>query len=173
MQMLKLFFILTFLTGVVYPFSLTLIGQLGFKESANGSLLEHKGKVIGSKLIAQKFTKDGFFHSRPSAGDYGTVSSGASNFGPTSLKGKEFLTNQKELLPQGGLDAWSTSASGVDPHISTETALAQIPRVAHATGKSESELTTLILAHTQDITLGIWGQPRVNVLELNTELMKE
>jgi K+-transporting ATPase ATPase C chain len=173
MGIIRLFFILTFLTGVLYPLGVTLVGQTFFSEKSSGSLLKKNDVVIGSELLAQKFTQDSFFHERPSAGDYATVSSSASQAGVTYLEAKEKREKRQADFPDADLDYWSASGSGLDPHITPRSALAQLPRVAKARGMDEAKLTQMILTHVEDQTWGIWGQPRVNVLKLNRDLSEE
>lgn len=156
MKMLKLFTFLTLLTGVLYPVLVTTFAQILFKREAHGSLVFHNDKIIGSALLAQKFTSDLFFHPRPSATDYETLPSGAS---------------QKPLRIKD--DMLSTSASGLDPHISPESAFLQVERVAQARKMKPSILRTIVQSRIERPTLGIWGQPRVNVLELNMALVKD
>lgn len=173
MSMLRLLLVMTLLCGVIYPLALTVIGQTFFKDLSNGSLITHNGKVVGSKLLAQKFSSDNYFHSRPSATDYIGVGSGASQFGPTSEAGKLARINRQNQNPDLSIDAWTTSASGLDPHITPETAFGQLKRVAAARGMEEEALKKLISNHIEGPTLGIWGQPRVNVLELNIALTQQ
>jgi potassium-transporting ATPase KdpC subunit len=173
MNMMRLFFILTFLTGIVYPLGVTLISKFFFSEEASGSLIQHEGKTIGSKLIAQKFEGPGFFHSRPSAADYATVASGASQASPTHLEAREKRENRRKEFPDAGVDFWTTSASGLDPHLSPSSALSQISRIEKIRNLSKDTLTNLVMKYTEGPTWGIWGQPRVNVLELNIALLKE
>lgn len=173
MKMLRLILVMTVLCGVIYPFGMTLIGQTAFKEKANGSLVTHNGKVIGSKLLAQKFSSHKFFHSRPSASDYVGVGSGASNLGPTSETGKKIRIERQAQFPDEAVDAWTASGSGLDPHISPETAFGQLKRVAAARGMNPEDLKVLVTKYIEGPTLGIWGQPRVNVLELNIALIAQ
>jgi K+-transporting ATPase ATPase C chain len=172
MKMFRLLLVLTILCGVIYPLSVTLVGQVLFSDTASGSLLKEGDKIVGSRLLAQKFVRDDFFHSRPSAADYATVASGASQSSPTQKSAKELREKRKAQLPNGGVDAWTTSGSGLDPHISPKTAKAQVKRVALARGVSSSSLHAMVNQFTEGPTLGIWGQPRVNVLELNMALSK-
>ncbi len=172
MKMLRLFLVLTVVCGVLYPLVVTVAAQGLFSEKAQGSQIIIDGKLVGSKLLAQKFTGESFFHPRPSAGDYATVSSAASQHSPTHKAGTAAREERRLVLPQAGVDAWTTSGSGLDPHISPETALAQVERVAAARGVSSEELKVLIEKNTTQPTLGIWGRPRVNVLELNIALIR-
>lgn len=171
--MIRLFVVLTILCGVLYPFAVTLVGRLIFPFESGGSLVIENGKVIGSELISQKFLKAENFHSRPSAGDYSTVPSSASQTSPTQKSGIELITQRKALNPDADVDAWMASGSGLDPHISPKNAFSQVTRVAAARSMSSEAIRDLIAKHTEGPTFGIWGQPRVNVLKLNLELMPE
>ena len=165
----------------IYPAVVWGIVQGLFHSQANGSLVEVQGQVIGSSLLAQSFTGAGYFHPRPSAaGDgYDAVSSGGSNLGPTSQKlyaaVKERVAAyraENKLAPEVliPVDAVTASASGLDPHISVKNALLQASRVAGVRGISEEALRKKILSHTDGRDLGIFGEPRVNVLMLNLDL---
>lgn len=171
MKMLRLFLALSLLCGILYPLTVTVVAQVLFSEKAQGSQIVIDGKLVGSKLLAQKFSDESFFHSRPSAGDYATVSSGASQHSPTHKAGMEAREARRLALPEAGVDAWTTSGSGLDPDLSPQSALAQIPRIAAARGVNPDDLKALIDKNTTYPTLGIWGRPRVNVLELNIALM--
>jgi K+-transporting ATPase ATPase C chain len=165
----------------VYPVLVWGVAQGLFRDKANGSLIERDGKVIGSALIGQPFTAPGYFHPRPSAaGDgYDAVKSGGSNLGPISRKLIETVEERiARVRAENGLppdapipaDAVTASGSGLDPHISVKYALLQARRVALARGLSEDEMLKKIEAHTEGRDLGILGEPRVNVLELNRDL---
>ena len=165
----------------IYPALVWAVAQGLFHSQANGSLVSVKGQVIGSSLLAQSFTGAGYFHPRPSAaGDgYDAVSSGGSNLGPTSQKlintVKERIAAyraENKLAPEVLIpaDAVTASGSGLDPHISVKNALLQASRVAGVRGISEEALRKKILSHTKGRDLGIFGEPRVNVLELNLSL---
>jgi K+-transporting ATPase ATPase C chain len=165
----------------IYPAVVWGIAQGLFHSQANGSLVSVKGQVIGSSLLAQSFTGAGYFHPRPSAaGDgYDAVSSGGSNLGPTSQKliaaVKERVAAyraENKLAPEVLIpaDAVTASASGLDPHISVKNALLQASRVAGVRGVGEEALRKKILSHTKGRDLGIFGEPRVNVLMLNLDL---
>jgi len=165
----------------IYPAVVWGIAQGLFHSQANGSLVSVKGQVIGSSLLAQRFAGPGYFHPRPSAaGDgYDTVNSGGSNLGPTSQKliaaVKERIDayRAENNLAPGVLipaDAVTASASGLDPHISVQNALLQASRVARVRDISEEALRKKILSHTEGRDLGIFGEPRVNVLMLNLDM---
>ena len=182
--------ILTLLTGLAYPLAMTGIAAVVFPRQAAGSLVEVNGKVVGSTLIAQAFTGDRYFHPRPSAtmapdpkdatktvpAPYNAQNSGGSNLGPTS-KGliDRIKTDADKLraenpgvpVPQ---DLVTTSASGLDPDISPDAALFQVPRIAKARGIDRDRLNDLVAAHIEHRTFGLFGENRVNVLELNLAL---
>jgi potassium-transporting ATPase KdpC subunit len=170
----------TLLFGLVYPLVVTGLGQLFFPAQANGGMIVQNGQVIGSRLIGQPFSSDAYFHSRPSAAGNGydpvASSGGASNLGPTNKQlvdrvksdvEKLRLENPKAAIP---VDLVTTSGSGLDPEISPAGAEFQIPRVARARQMSETDLRALVGKHTLGRQLGVLGEPRVNVLELNLEL---
>jgi len=172
--------LLTVLTGLVYPGVVTGLCQLLFHDQANGSLITANGQVVGSSLIGQAFTKPEYFHGRPSAAGngYDGLSSGGANLGPTNQKlidrvKKDVADFRKENPDYTGpipADLVTTSASGLDPHISIASAEAQLARVARSRGVGEDQLRPLVAAHTQGRDLGLLGEPRVNVLELNRDL---
>ncbi|MEA2568119.1 MAG: potassium-transporting ATPase KdpC subunit [Acidobacteriota bacterium] len=148
-------------TGV-YPAIVWAIGQVAFRNQANGSLITRDGKVIGSSLIGQPFASDRYFHPRPS---------GVSNLGPTSRKLRDRIAaDVKPLGAHVPADAVTTSASGLDPHISPEFAQLQVSRVAKARGLDEARVRTLVEQHVEHRFLGVYGEPRVNVLLLNLAL---
>lgn len=155
---IRLTLVLLVITCGVYPLAVWAIGQIAFREQANGSLITRDGKVIGSSLIGQEVTSDRFFHGRPP---------GVSNLGPTSRVLVQRLGGRDRSS-----DAATTSASGVDPHISPENAMAQAPRVARANGLPLERVQGLIRAHTEGRFLGIYGEPRVNVLLLNLDVTR-
>ncbi len=171
--------VLTVLLGIIYPFVMTGVSGLLFKEKAHGSLIEREGKVIGSRLIGQPFKGASYFHSRPSAAGsgYDAAASGATNLGPTSkqLFEEQVKSRAKQLHdehPDGKIpvDLITSSGSGLDPHISPAAAEFQIPRVARERRMSEDEVRQLVRKHTEGRQFGILGEPRVNVLELNLAL---
>jgi K+-transporting ATPase ATPase C chain len=172
----------TVICGLAYPLVVTAIAQIAWKDTANGSLIERNGVVVGSELIGQNFTSPEYFHPRPSAaGEFGydgSASSG-SNLGPTN---EDFLATIEERVAayreENGLtdtqlvpvDAVTASASGLDPHISVRNAELQAPRVASARGLEPDQVLSLIEENTTQRPLGILGDPGVNVLELNLDL---
>lgn len=169
----------TILVGLAYPLVMTGIAQLLFHKQANGSLIERNGQVVGSELIAQQFTGDKYFWPRPSAGSYATVPSGASNLGPTSQALQSNVTANAAAFRTGNklaadapvpADMVFTSGSGLDPHISPEAARLQVARVAAARGMAEDQVKALVDKFVEAPQWGIFGEPRVNVLELNVAL---
>ncbi len=176
----------TILLGLIYPLVVTGLAQVIFPGKANGSLIERDGKVIGSSLIGQPFSSPGYFRSRPSAagangynadapGNSYTASSG-SNYGPTNKKLIDRITAdvEKARTENPGApvpaDLVTTSASGLDPHISPAAAEFQVPRVASERGISPDQIRQVVQAHTNGRQLGFLGEPTVNVLELNLDL---
>jgi K+-transporting ATPase ATPase C chain len=164
---------------MVYTLFVTLIAQITMPDKANGSLLYVDGKVVGSELIGQSFTSPGYFHGRPSAVDYDSIESAGTNYGPTSAElMKEVSQRIEQVRRENGLpldapvpaDLVLASGSGLDPHISVESAMLQIPRVAIARGLPESEVKALVEQHIETPQLGFLGQERVNVLKLNLAL---
>jgi len=168
----------TVLLGIVYPLVLTVVAQLFMKDKANGQLIEQNGKIVGSRIIGQPFTTPAYFHSRPSAAGngYDPTNTSASNLGPTNQKlidrvKSDVATAQADNPNQPvPIDLITTSASGLDPHISPAAAEFQLPRVAKTRSVSEEDLRKLVAKHTQGRQLGFLGEPRVNVLQLNLEL---
>jgi K+-transporting ATPase ATPase C chain len=168
------------ITCGAYPLAVWAVGQLAFPTRANGSLVLHDKKVVGSELIGQPFASDAFFHSRPSAAGtngYDGMSSGGTNLGPTSKKLSDSVAaavhDYRDVRPAEGIpaDAVTASASGLDPHISPAWAHAQAPRVARARGIAVDEVERMIVARTESRFLGVFGDPRVNVLLLNRDLL--
>ncbi len=179
---IKLFF--TIVLGVVYPLAMTGISQLLFPHEANGSLITAGGKVIGSEIIGQDFTRPEYFHPRPSAaGDkgYDATASNGSQYGPTNKKLidrvsasiDQFRKENPEYHGPIPADLVTASASGLDPHISPDSANAQIARVAKARGIAADQAGRLVAEFTEPPSLGFLGEPRVNVLKLNLALDRQ
>jgi len=168
----------TVLLGIIYPLVVTALAQVMFHDKANGQLISHNGKLVGSRIIGQPFTSDAYFHSRPSyAGNgYDAANSSASNLGPTNHvlidRVNATVAQLRAENPQNPIpvDLVTSSGSGLDPHITPAAAEFQIPRVAKARGMSEQQLRTFIARQTQGRQLGFLGEARVNVLELNLDL---
>jgi K+-transporting ATPase ATPase C chain len=168
---LKTFFLLTLATGILYPLALNLVGDSFFRSRANGSIIVEHGIAIGTLLVAQKFESPKYFWPRPSAVDYATLPSGASNLGPTSLKLAEFIKVQRHRYGSSAPDNLVTaSASGLDPHITRAAAEFQIQRIAAERGISEEDLSRLIAEHVSCRLFESEESSFVNVLELNLEL---
>jgi potassium-transporting ATPase KdpC subunit len=171
LQSIRIYLVITILTGVIYPLAMTGVAQLFFPRQANGSRIIESGKLIGSDLIAQKFELPKYFWPRPSAADYGTVPSGASNKGPTSADLKKAIDERREKFGADvPVDLLTASGSGLDPHISPEAAQLQIPRVASARNMSIQRITAVVDQTIEQPQLGFLGEPRVNVLQLNRAL---
>jgi K+-transporting ATPase ATPase C chain len=162
----------TLLTGIAYPLALTGVAQGVFPAAANGSLIVRNGTIIGSSLIGQDFTRDGYFHGRPSAAKYDASASTGSNYAPSAAALRDLI--RQRAAAYGGqnvpADLVTASGSGLDPDISPAAALVQVPRVAAARGISDAALRQLIAQHTQGPDLDILGARRVNVLALNLAL---
>ena len=181
---------LTLITGLAYPLAITAVAGAIFPKQAEGSLIEKDGKVVGSALIGQEFKTDKYFHGRPSAttapdpndstktvaAPYNAANSGGSNLGPTSKalndRVKEDVEKLKAENPSQAvpIDLVTTSASGLDPDISPEAALFQVPRVAKARSIPEDRVRQLVTENTKGRLIGLFGEPRVNVLALNLAL---
>ena len=182
--------LLTLITGLAYPLAMTAIAGVIFPKQAQGSLVEKDGKVVGSALIGQEFKDDKYFHGRPSAtvapdpndstktvpAPYNAANSGGSNLGPTSKALNDRIKADVEKLKVENpsmpvpVDLVTTSASGLDPDISPDAALFQVPRVAKARGLSEDKVRQLVTDNTEGRLGGLLGEPRVNVLALNLAL---
>lgn len=185
-----LLILLTLITGLAYPLAMTAIAGVIFPKQAEGSLIEKDGKIIGSALIGQEFKDDKYFHGRPSAtlapdpadstktvsAPYNAANSGGSNLGPTSKALADRVKDDVEKLkvenPGASVpaDLVTTSASGLDPDISPEAALFQVPRVARARKMSEAQVRQLVTEQSRGRMAGLLGEPRVNVLALNLAL---
>src|SRR4029077_9529133 len=178
---LRIKIFMTILLGVIYPLTITGICQVFFPHQANGSLITSGGKVIGSELIGQNFSRPEYFQPRPSAAGsdgYDPTSSGGSNYGPVNQKlidrvkasVEKFRKENPDYHGPIPADLLTTSASGLDPHLSPDSAQAQAPRVAKARGVAVERGNQLRAQFTERPALGILGEPRVNVLMLNLEL---
>jgi K+-transporting ATPase ATPase C chain len=181
---------LTLITGLVYPLVMTGVAGLIFPHQAQGSLIERDGKVVGSELIGQVFTSDKYFHGRPSAttapdpkdatktipAPYNAANSGGSNLGPSNKALIDRMQGDIDALKKENpsapvpADLVTTSASGLDPHISPEAARFQVPRISKARNMPEDRLRQLVEDNTEGRFLGLLGEPRVNVLMLNLAL---
>ena len=168
----------TMLFGIVYPLAMTGLAQAIFPAEANGQLIERSGRVIGSRIIGQTFSSPGYFHGRPSAAGagYDAANSGGTNLGPTSRKLVDAVKAAVEAAKRENpsapvpIDLVTSSASGLDPHVSPAAALFQAPRVARERGVGEADVRRMIEARVEGRQWGFFGEPRVNVLELNLAL---
>lgn len=169
----------TILLGVIYPFVVTGLAQLIFPKQANGELIRVNGKIVGSRLIGQPFSSPGYFRSRPSAAGaagYDAGASSGSNLGPTNKTLIDRMNGDVQKLQEENpnmpvpMDLVTTSGSGLDPHISPAAAVFQAPRIARERNMAESDVNGLITKHTEGRQLGLLGEPRINVLELNLDL---
>jgi K+-transporting ATPase ATPase C chain len=181
---------LTLITGLIYPLAMTGIAQVIFPNQANGGMIERGSTIVGSELVGQEFTSDKYFHGRPSAttapdpkdptktvpAPYNAANSGGSNLGPSN---KALIDRVKDDMAKlqtenAGTpvpaDLVTTSASGLDPHISPEAALFQVPRIANARNLPKDRIRQLVADHTEGRFLGLLGEPRVNILLLNLAL---
>ena len=181
---------LTLITGIAYPLAMTGIAEVIFPKQAQGSLIERDGKVVGSALIGQLFADDKYFHGRPSAttapdpndstktvpAPYNAANSGGANLGPSNkalvdrVQGDIDTLKKENPSAQVPADLVTTSASGLDPHISPEAALFQAPRIAKARDLPEDRVRQLVVDNTEGRLFGLLGEPRVNVLQLNLAL---
>ena len=181
---------LTLITGLAYPLAITAVAGAIFPKQAEGSLIERDGKIIGSALVGQDFISDKYFHGRPSAtvapdpndstktvpAPYNAANSGGSNLGPTNKALVERVQSDVDKLKQENpsaavpIELVTTSGGGLDPHISPAAALFQVPRVAKARNMPEDRVRQLVDEHVEGRTLGLLGEPRVNVLALNLAL---
>ncbi|MGE3333882.1 MAG: K(+)-transporting ATPase subunit C [Rhodospirillaceae bacterium] len=182
--------VMTVILGLMYPLGMTGVAQVLFPHQANGSLIEKDGRVVGSELLGQNFVQPKYFQGRPSATSgpdpadpskstsvpYNAANSSGSNLGPTSAALMDRLKTDAERLKAENphmsipVDLITSTGSGLDPHISPAAALFQIPRVARARGLTEDRIRQLVDEYTEGRSLGIFGEPRVNVLKINLAL---
>ncbi|MCK9583118.1 MAG: potassium-transporting ATPase subunit KdpC [Endomicrobiales bacterium] len=173
---IRIYIIFTVLLGLIYPLVVTVIAQVILPYQANGSIMRNGDKVIGSKLIGQNFSNPEYFHSRPSANNYDAVNSGGTNLGPSSKKLMDSTAEKiAKVRQENGLssdtkipsDMVLSSASGLDPHISLQSALLQVNRISKIRGIAVKDLKKMIDNNTDTDFVGIWGRPGVNVFKLN------
>ena len=171
LQALRTLLVLTLLTGLLYPLLVTAIAQLVFPRQAKGSLARNGDKIIGSELLAQKFENPRYFWPRPSAADFATIPSGASNKGPTSEELRKAIAERRQHFgADAPADLLAASGSGLDPHLSPAAARHQVVRLAQARNLPPEKLAALVDQLTEGPQLGFLGEPRVNVLALNRAL---
>jgi len=175
----RILFVLTIFTGIIYPVAMTLFSLVVFPHQANGSMIEKDGTIIGSELIGQGFTSDKYFNSRPSGIGYNPQPSSGTNWGPTDKRMADSAKARKErFITQNNLPAGTevpkemlfVSSSGVDPHISPEATMLQVERIAKVRGLKSETVKKLVRNFTEGAQLGLFGNPRVNVLKLNLAL---
>jgi K+-transporting ATPase ATPase C chain len=182
-QAILVFVIFSVLCGLIYPLFMTAVSQFLFPWRSNGSIITSDNQVFGSELIGQRFKSPKYFHGRPSATDpaYNASASSGSNFGPSNAKFFEDVMKRiEQVRNENGLpsnvpipaDLVLASGSGIDPHISVESAMFQVRRIAKERGLSEPEVGKIVSGLVEHRLLGIWGQPRVNVLKLNLAMDK-
>jgi K+-transporting ATPase ATPase C chain len=180
---IRLSFVFRFLCGIIYPLLTTGVAQLFMPNQANGSLLaDNNGKIVGSELIGQKFSNPKFFQGRISSIEFNAEASGSNNYGPSN---EDLMKRIKDSI-----EAWkinnpdipvsqlpialiTNSGSGLDPHITPQSAVVQIPRISKLTGLSTHQLEQLVRQNTEERDLGVFGEPRVNVLKLNLALRQQ
>lgn len=173
-----LFLVMVAITGVIYPIIITGSAQVIFPEKASGSIIEKNGKIIGSSLIGQQFIKPEYFHPRPSVAGYNPMAAGASNLHQSNPKLIEEIAQRFKVISGENpgkeipADLLTSSASGLDPHISLDAAVFQIARIAKARKVEESEIIHIVHENTEGRLFGLFGEPRVNVLLLNLALDK-
>ena len=175
---LRMTIVTTLLLGIGYPLAITAIAQFAFPDKANGQLIERNGKIVGSRIIGQGFASAGYFRPRPSAAGtgYDAANSAGSQLGPTNKKLADAVKANVDAARKENpaapvpIDLVTTSASGIDPHISPASAEFQVPRVARERGISEADVRVLVDANTAARQLGLFGEPVVSVLELNLAL---